>query len=811
MSIAEIGADSCGRVPFSAMHERIRDKILGGWGRFVATHPLVTIAVCLALAVGSVYLTVTRLELRSDRSQLIGPEIPWNQQYTQYKIDFPRNDDVLVVLDAPAGDPDVNTLARQIADRLAADPRVAAADAGFDLASVSARFTLLGTTEQFQTTLGELRDARRVIAADNANAALGVLLGGLADEGRNDPGALDKLDAFLAPYLAAAGGDEVDFGFLVPTRSRWQPLASESGFGNLRYVRVSLADEGEGVNEIGTALPWVREAVRQTVVESGIRPRDWGVTGIAAIEADETTEAIRDSTAASLLAIALITLVMFIAFRGLAVPLLAALALLIGMAWAFGWLMLSVGHLQLLSVVFSVILLGLGIDFALLFVSRLELVQDEHKSLASATSRVYRRMGPGMVTGAVTTAAAFASVALTEFKGMAEMGTIAAGGILLCLIAVLSAFPAMLALTGRWKSIIRHRPGGETAHFASGRLDGVDGHPLITLAVAVAVVVGLGVLSLRVRYDPNVLNLQSDGVESVHWERRIVDEDERSAWAAVVRADATTAQGLVERLRSSPEVGDVGGMGMIYPADLDARIEALTTLRDEQVAAPAADPGSAGMLSQLAAVRAGIALRARVLPETQREIRSRLDDVSQSIRDALAASRAMAPAAREAAWHELQERFETAQVELGGWLAGALQAEPPGINDLPDVLRSFFIGDDGSWLLLAYPRSDESGSSSGRTSRPPAMRSQRSSCCCASTSAGSATPPAPWHRSRSGSSARSVSWASSACRSTSPTSSCSRSSSGSASMRACTSCTAGAPSPTAARPVSAAAPAAASP
>ncbi len=44
------------------MHERIRDKILGGWGRFVASHPLVTITICLALAVGSVYLTVTRLE-----------------------------------------------------------------------------------------------------------------------------------------------------------------------------------------------------------------------------------------------------------------------------------------------------------------------------------------------------------------------------------------------------------------------------------------------------------------------------------------------------------------------------------------------------------------------------------------------------------------------------------------------------------------------------------------------------------------------------------------------------------------------------
>ena len=158
----------------------------------------------------------------------------------------------------------------------------------------------------------------------------------------------------LEPYLSAARGEESNFDFLMPSRPRWQALASENGAGQLRYVRVGLASRGDGVNEIGSTLPWVRETVRQTIATSDRPFVEWGVTGIAAIEADETSEAIRDSTTASMLAIALITLVMFIAFRGLTVPLLAAMSLLIGMAWSFGWLIVSVGHLQLLSVVFSV-------------------------------------------------------------------------------------------------------------------------------------------------------------------------------------------------------------------------------------------------------------------------------------------------------------------------------------------------------------------------------------------------------------------------------------------------------------------------
>ena len=99
----------------------------------------------------------------------------------------------------------------------------------------------------------------------------------------------------------------------------------------------------------------------------------------------------------------LITALMVAAFRGWIVPFLAAVSLLVGISWSFGWLTVSIGHLQILSVVFSVILLGLGIDFALLFVSRLELVQDEHKDLPSATARVFRGIGPGMVAPSAST------------------------------------------------------------------------------------------------------------------------------------------------------------------------------------------------------------------------------------------------------------------------------------------------------------------------------------------------------------------------------------------------------------------------
>ncbi len=687
------------------MHERIRDKILAGWGRLVASHPLATLAVCLPIAAASVVLTATGLEFESDRSRLIDPEQSWNLQYGRYKETFPQSNDLIVVLEGDPDDTAVNELARRVSQNLAGDGRVRAADAGFDAAEAGPRFFTFAGREKFDRTLGELTTGRRIADADNANALLAVLLAALTQD-QSDPASLDRLDEFIEPYLDAARNRTSSFDFLDPKRPNWQPLASNNGEGPLRFVRVQLANGGNGLNTIGSTLTWLRGFVDETVKASERPGTAWGVTGIRAIEADETTQAIRDSTIASLLAITLITLVMFVAFRGLRVPLLAAGALFVGMAWSFGWLMITVGHLQILSVVFCVILLGLGIDFALLFVSRLELIKDEHQDLASATSRVYQRMGPGMVTGAVTTSAAFAAIALTKFKGMAEMGTIAAGGILLCLIAVLSVFPALLALTGRWKQIIRHRPGGETAPFARGRLNFVDDHPrptliVVSLTVAVLLVVAVG----TVRYDPNVLNLQSKGVESVDWEKRVVDEDARSAWSAVVLAKPENAETLVGKLRRASAVSDVGGMGILYPPDLAERQEAIARIRDGSFNAPPAKPGMAQLLRQLVSVQTGIRIRAASLPE---EIRTRLNATSDHITAALQAARNLDRKTRAAAWERLNQNFLAVRDRLAGWLDEALAPGDPVPEDLPALLRDQWTGQkDRSWLLLVHPKAGD--------------------------------------------------------------------------------------------------------
>ncbi len=139
-------------------------------------------------------------------------------------------------------------------------------------------------------------------------------------------------------------------------------------------------------------------------------------------------------------------------FGGVRHALLANLVLLLGMAWAFGYATIAVGHLNILSVTFTATLIGVGIDYGTYYVARYLQYRDEGLDPYAAIMRTSAFVGPGIFTGAVTTAIAFFSAAWTNFTGVSELGVIAGGGLILCAFAQLYVLPVCLYLvdSSRW-------------------------------------------------------------------------------------------------------------------------------------------------------------------------------------------------------------------------------------------------------------------------------------------------------------------------------------------------------------------------
>src|SRR5690606_13313785 len=217
--------------------------------------------------------------------------------------------------------------------------------------------------------------------------------------------------------------------------------------------------------------------------------------------------------------------------------------LVVGMAWSLGFATLAIGHLNILSVSFAAILVGLGVDFAIHYLARYLELRHRNLALGPALRETASSVGTGIVTAAVTTALAFFCATLTRFLGVAELGVIAGGGILLCCVSTIVVLPALVALADR---------GVEPARLPT-QLQGlylkrlIAQRPALVSGLSLAGIVLLGTAAVsfvdgriasRVKYDSNLLNLQAPDVESVEVQKRVFDRSQGSLLYAVSIADS---------------------------------------------------------------------------------------------------------------------------------------------------------------------------------------------------------------------------------------------------------------------------------
>ncbi|MBL0927208.1 MAG: MMPL family transporter [Phycisphaerales bacterium] len=680
-----------------------RHRFFTAWARAVTARPRLVLVVAVLLAVASAALTAWRLEFRSDRSELIDPTLPWQRRYAAFKAAFPRWDDAVVVVDLSTA-PDPATGEAYLAaleSRLRSDAYFTGITAGFPRRQAPPGLIYTLPVDRVKAAAGALARSGPVLRAPTlaellapAAAAGRGGLGGLISEGQraelrdllSRAAAVGAADPSAPGPRSVLGADEAD---------RTERLVSASG--RLATVLVQLAAEtaapgsdaarAGGVNHRAEGIAALRGHLGALARDTRFSPIKAGVTGVPVLESDETEQSTRDATIGTVLSLVLITVLMLVAYRGWVVPMIAVASLLVGVAWSFAWATIAVGHLQLLSVVFASFLLGLGIDVAIHLIARLELVHADHEHLADAIARAFRGVGPGIVTATLTIAAAAAAMGLTRFAGVAEMGIIAAGGIVLCTASVMCCFPAGLMLIRSPERKLRVHGGGESRPYL-GRF-GLLMHrrPGLILGGAAAAFAIVGWLASGARYDPDLMKLMADRGESVVWQTALERDDAKSVWHAVVVArDDDEARKLTLALRQSPLVSDVGGVGMLYHPDDDtaAKRALLAALPEAPPLAEASGPA--------ASAAADLRARARAIGE------------AWATRDpALAAAAARVAALTDDQLGSVQAAYARDRREVAAQLEALRRAEPARPSDLPPALRDIMIGTGGERLLRVYP------------------------------------------------------------------------------------------------------------
>ncbi len=208
----------------------------------------------------------------------------------------------------------------------------------------------------------------------------------------------------------------------------------------------------------------VVDHLRERVAEVFARDGPWqgsgmryNMTGPYVVKAAEVKSIRRDTVRSGLVALAGVIVFIYLLFRSTRAVITLLIPLLCGVAWSLGVTQLVLGHLNAVSSLISSMLVGLGIDAGIHFFTLARRERDQVETL-EAIRRAFRGVISPLLVASTTTASAFVIMATSDFLGFREFGIIAALGVALCLLAMVTVFPALLAVTGI-KRVEQRAPG----------------------------------------------------------------------------------------------------------------------------------------------------------------------------------------------------------------------------------------------------------------------------------------------------------------------------------------------------------------
>lgn len=357
---------------------------------------------------------------------------------------------------------------------------------------------------------------------------------------------------------------------------------------NGKYA-ILLATPAKNKQGIGQVIPAV-EAVQKAVKEMKpffpdvhVHLTGEPVMGVQAMQVSQ-----HDILFAGILALLLSSTIFILGFMEWRKPFLAIISLFIGIGWSLGWIAFSVKYLNIFTISIFPMLIGLAIDFSIQFMGRYNEERRLLKSPEEAIHATYLSTGAGLLTAALTMALGFFAVSLTDYKGIAELGTATGGSLLLCFFSTMTILPALLIFSekkGEAKAISLRLPQiGETLErfFLKNASYIVMGAALLTFF--------FGIKAKDISFDRDILHLFPH-VSSVTTELKMIKIANQSSLVAVaVAKNPQQAQLYVNQLGTLSTVGRIISPLPFIPQHQKKKMPILLDIQKEMIGVHLIDP-----------------------------------------------------------------------------------------------------------------------------------------------------------------------------------------------------------------------------
>jgi hypothetical protein len=428
----------------------IRIRFFRALARLSVEHPWLVLGAALVLSVASILYTKARLEFRTGQDDLVSGNGRDARNYLRYSNEFPDLDGLIIVVAADGEPARAEMFTDALAKRLTGDKsNVKTVFYRIDTDAFADSALLFLSPEELKALAKQISEHREFLATYAGSPSLATFFS-LVNAETNRAMASEMMSGLLGAGAQAKSKSRSNLdlamlngvltGMLAPPGTRFvSPWGGMTGAGeqngflrdgylateNGKYLLLDVAP-ADGAKDGPDPVDVIEDDIREVRAQyPGI---DAGMTGGPALAHAEETATEHDVKLASMLAIGSNAALVIIPFAAIVEPIFVLISLLVGVAWSFGFTTLAVGHLNLLSAVFTSILAGIGVNFPIHLMARYNEARREGAAVPHAIELAVANTGAGVVASAIIMALAFLMPDVHRLQGHRRVGIDLGGG-----------------------------------------------------------------------------------------------------------------------------------------------------------------------------------------------------------------------------------------------------------------------------------------------------------------------------------------------------------------------------------------------
>ena len=699
-----------------------------------ARNPWWILGVALVLSIIAGWATA-QLPIYTSRQALLPENTAVAKRFNNFLTNFGAASDLMVVLEgAPRSE--LEPFANDLAAKLQTEPEIGQATSRLDMAFFLEHAYLLMPAEGLDKLAAM---ASKPIFGDGLEENLHKALiwskdhpplGGTDTDLQSAEASLNLAAFFLEEWQHWLSAET------APTGLDWNRLMARNGAGGMAdgyfasrdgkmlFLFVHPKNPSGDFKNLGPFVDKVKQVSADLVEQAkaaGHTPPTVGLTGLPAIEYEEYVNIRKDITMVIFTAAGLIAALILLVVRSVRWAVLIFVPMGLGVLWSLGLALVTVGHLTIITAAFIAILFGLGADYGIFTSSRIAEERRAGKPLVEAIGAGIGSSFIAVLTAGGASLLIFSALATVDFPGFAELGVVAAKGVLMILISTWMVQPALYALLPPRLKNIPPTAAVHTPLPRKGEGSGERGRfpipvaiALVTLAIGGAIFGG--VKGLGIPFDYDLLGMLPKNSQAAYYQRRMVAESDYQSEVIIFTArDMAEARRITAEAGKLKTIAQAQSLTSLFPEDADERLHKAVSIGESfartDYARQIAELDRAGLSAKsFELLREVLENGTAIIDEAQEQAfsagHSKLVESLENVRGQLSAIAAKLAADGEQG-RARSESFLRAL--LSGADAGLnvidawRQAQPLTPEQLPPALRDRFFGADGSIAVYAFP------------------------------------------------------------------------------------------------------------